>query len=83
MKNYAPLMHECIAPNSHDFSMELSEAKIKIDASRAVLQLVSDHLERGLEIRPELINALIFQTDISLSEASDALCNFLCAEGRV
>jgi hypothetical protein len=83
VKKHTPLMRERIAPNSHDFSMELSEAKIKVDASRAVLQLVSDHLERGLEIRPELIGALIFQTDVSLAEASDALCNFLCAEGRV
>lgn len=81
-----PSMHACIAmqcisANHHNFNVVLSEAKVKIDASRAVLQLVADHLERGLEIRPELINALIFQTDIALAEASDAITNACCAGG--
>ena len=71
-----------ITPISDYFTRDLSAAKLKIDASRAVLQLVSDHIERGLEIRPELIGALIYQTDVSLAEASDALCNFLCDGGR-
>ena len=65
-------------PLADSLGRDLSEAKLKIDASRAVLQLVSDHLEHGLEIRVELIGALIYQTDVSLAEASDALCNALC-----
>ena len=72
-----------ITPISHYYSGELSEAKLKVDASRAVLQLVSDHIERGLEIRPELIGSLLYTTDASLAEASEALCDFLCGRGRV
>lgn len=72
-----------ITPISHYYSRELSEAKLKVDASRAVLQLVNDHIEHGLEIRPELIGSLLYTTDVSLAEVSDALCNALCGEGRV
>ena len=47
-------MRERIAPNSHDFSMELSEAKIKIDASRAVLQIKDTSLSLESLIRHAL-----------------------------
>jgi hypothetical protein len=69
-----------IAHNFHAVSVDLSESKIKIDSTRAVLQLLADHIERGAEIDAALLTALIHTVDIGLAEASDAVCNACCQE---
>lgn len=84
MKNHTPSMHIRIAdqsPISHNYSKDLADAKLKIDATRAVLQLLADHIERGVEIDTALLVTLIHTADIGLAEASDAVCNACCCGG--
>lgn len=80
MKPYHAKTHNC--KDIHTVSVELANAKIKADASRAVLQLIADHIEHGVEINPDLITALLFQTDIALAEVSAAITSALCGGER-
>jgi hypothetical protein len=81
MEDDTSIIRGRIAHNFHAVSVDLSESKIKIDSTRAVLQLLADHLERGIQIDASLLITLIHTADISLAEASDAVCNACCQGG--
>lgn len=81
--NYAPKHKESIHSRILEYSyIPLCDAKLRVDSTRAVLQLLADHIERGIEIDACLLITLIHTADIGLAEASDAIASACCGGGR-
>lgn len=71
-------IHNRIVANANIVPQGLDESKLLIDSSRAALQLIADHMRRGVEIREELLEALLFRLDCDLKTVSEAIVAELC-----
>ena len=65
------IIHNRISESSN--IQGLDESKLLIDSSRAALQLIADHMRHGIEVREELLDALIYRVDCDLKTVSEAI----------